>query len=343
MNNKIAIGCLVQWYEIELVEEYLQSVKNAVDMIDNKKDVIIDLYFNTDETLEKLDEDKISMSSIRDKFNKILFDIFDYEDNDEVGILGGNYDVRLSNGGPSNKLYTIADYRRDFNNNFCDEAEVLMWGETDSLIPRQTFQILDTMHTGVKDKTPKYVSFFATCKMWDDSWKILEHPEFTDKPFIDMDRVDTENWWSLRYNMTIDEMNSFNDKVEELDVRSTTQLKFNGCGLVISSEVIRAGINIPKSVFFVHEDTAFMNNLLVMFQGQLPQYIIKNVLLVHNRKHVNKRKYVKGEGEVTPGDIGGARLAHNWYDKANKLSEFNAHNFFKQTKMYTWKDVYEVH
>tara|TARA_E500000331_G_C16973293_1_gene590246 strand:- start:82 stop:732 length:651 start_codon:yes stop_codon:yes gene_type:complete len=216
-----------------------------------------------------------------------------------------------------------------------------MWGETDSLIPRQTFQILDTMHTGVKDKTPKYVSFFATCKMWDDSWKILEHPEFTDKPFIDMDRVDTENWWSLRYNMTIDEMNSFNDKVEELDVRSTTQLKFNGCGLVISSEVIRAGINIPKSVFFVHEDTAFMNNLLVMFQGQLPQYIIKNVLLVHNRKHVNKRKYVKGEGEVTPGDIGGARLAHNWYDKANKLSEFNAHNFFKQTKMYSWEDVYE--
>ena len=249
MNNKIAIGCLVQWYEIELVEEYLQSVKNAIDMIDNKKDVIIDLYFNTDETLEKLDEDKISMSSIRDKFNKILFDIFDYEDNDEVGILGGKYDVRLSNASPSNKLYTIADYRRDFNNNFCDEAEVLMWGETDSLIPRQTFQILDTMHMGVKDKTPKYVSFFATCKMWDDSWKILEHPEFTDKPFIDMDRVDTENWWSLRYNMTIDEMNSFNDKVEELDIRSTTQLKFNGCGLVISSEVIRAGVNIPKSVF----------------------------------------------------------------------------------------------
>ena len=80
-----------------------------------------------------------------------------------------------------------------------------------------------------------------------------------------------------------------------------------------------------------------------MFQGRLPQYIIKNVLLVHNRKHVNKRKYVKGEGEVTPGDIGGARLAHNWYDKANKLSEFNAHNFFKQYKMYTWEDVYEVH
>ena len=104
--NKIAIGCLVQWYEIELVEEYLQSVKNAVDMIDNKKDVIIDLYFNTDETLEKIDKDKISMSSIRDKFDKIMYDIFEY-DEDTVSLVGCSYDIRLSNRGPRNKLYTI--------------------------------------------------------------------------------------------------------------------------------------------------------------------------------------------------------------------------------------------
>ena len=43
LSNKFAIGCLVQWYEIELVEEYLQSVKNTVDMIDNKNHVIIDV------------------------------------------------------------------------------------------------------------------------------------------------------------------------------------------------------------------------------------------------------------------------------------------------------------
>ena len=37
LNNKFAIGCLIQWYEIELIEEYLQSVKNAVDFVDDKK------------------------------------------------------------------------------------------------------------------------------------------------------------------------------------------------------------------------------------------------------------------------------------------------------------------
>ena len=45
LKNKFAIGCLVQWYEIEIIEEYLQSLKNALDIIDNKENVIIDLYF----------------------------------------------------------------------------------------------------------------------------------------------------------------------------------------------------------------------------------------------------------------------------------------------------------
>ena len=73
--------------------------------------------------------------------------------------------------------------------------------------------------------------------------------------------------------MNINEMNSFNDKVEDLDIRVLNQHKFNGCGLVISSEVIKAGVNIPRSVFFVHEDTSFMI-VLQKLLGLIPQYII---------------------------------------------------------------------
>ena len=86
--------------------------------------------------------------------------------------------------------------------------------------PKQTFQVIDYLHNAVEENTPKYVGFFATCKMWDDSWKVIEHTDFTDKPFIDGDE---ENWWSLRYNMSIDEMNEINDKVESLDVHVTHQ------------------------------------------------------------------------------------------------------------------------
>jgi GT2 family glycosyltransferase len=210
-----------------------------------------------------------------------------------------------------------------------------MWGESDSLIPRQTFQILDNLQTAVKEKTPKYVTFFGTCKMWDDSWLPVEHTEFTDKPFVD---GDTENWWSLRYNMTIDEMNKFNDKVEHLDIKTIHQYKLNGCGLVMSSDVVKAGVNIPNSSFFIHEDTAFMLQLQKMFQGVIPQYVIKNILLVHNRKHTKKRSYVLGE--MKSDDVSGGRLRHDWYKRASEMSHHNAYNMFNQSKTYTWDDVF---
>ena len=329
INNKFAIGCLIQWYEIELIEEYLQSVKNALDLIDNKENVIVDLYFNCSQELEKIDEEQMTISEIKHKYKDILKKLFgDLE--------YGGYNIHSHINDVSNSMYTIADYRRDFNDNYCVKVDVLMWGESDSLIPRQTFQILDNLHTSVKENTPKYVSFFGTCKMWDESWLPIEHTEFTDKPFVD---GDTENWWSLRYNMNIDEMNSFNDKVEELDIKAINQYKFNGCGLVISSDLVKSGVNIPKSSFFIHEDTAFMLQLQRLFGGEIPQYVIKNILLVHNRKHTKKRFYVKGE--LKTDDVSGGRLRHDWYKKASDMSHHNCYNMFNQSKTYTWGDVFK--
>ncbi len=322
LNNKIAIGCLVQWYEIEMIEEYLTSIKNAVNEVKNRENVIIDFCFNINEDLEKLDTSKTTMTEINKRFDKMV----------RENLSNCNYTIFRN----EMNIYTIADYRRDFNNQYCTQSDILMWGESDSLIPRQTFQILDNLHSSVKEKTPKYVSFFGTCKMWDDSWLPIEHTEFTDKPFVD---GDTENWWSLRYNMNIDEMNAFNDKVEDLDVKVIHQYKFNGCGLVMSSELVKSGVNIPKSSFFIHEDTAFMLQLQQMFQGKIPQYVIKNILLVHNRKHTKKRSYIKGELESD--DVSGGRLRHDWYKRASDMSHHNCYNMFNQSKTYNWKDVFD--
>ena len=323
LKNKFAIGCLVQWYEIEIIEEYLQSLKNALDIIDNKENVIIDLYFYCGQKLEKIDKEQKTMPEIIRQYVDILNRLFDGY---KMHSIINRDDV----------YYTISDYRRDFNNKYCDKVDVLMWGESDSLIPRQTFQILDNMHSSIKESTPKYVSFFATCKMWDDSWLPIEHNDFTEKPFID---GDNKNWWSLRYNMNIDEMNTFNDKVEDLDVRVINQYKFNGCGLVISSDLVKSGVNIPKSSFFIHEDTAFMFQLQKMFDGKIPQYVIKNILLVHNRKHTKKRSYIMGELESD--DVSGGRLRHDWYKKASDMSHHNTYNMFNQSKIYTWNDVFD--
>ena len=316
LNNKFAIGCLVQWYEINMVGEYVESVKQAINHLENKDNVIVNFKLVINQDLEKIDESQMTMDEIISKFEKMID--------------GFELDV-------TDKLVTIADYRRWFNDYYCDKVDVLMWGESDSLIPKQTFEVLDLLHTNnINQNTHKYVTFFGGCKMWDDSWKPIEHTEFTDKPFTE---GDTENWWSLRYVMSLEEMNKINDKVEDLDIRIVSPYKFNGCGLVISSDVIKSGVNIPKSVFFVHEDTAFMHSLIKTFDGKIPQFIIKNILLVHNRKHPDKRSYVLGEDGIDKTDTGELRKAHSWYDKANKMCEHNAYNMFNQSKTYTWEDV----
>ena len=132
-------------------------------------------------------------------------------------------------------------------------------------------------------------------------------------------------------------MNSFNDKVEDLDIQTINQYKFNGCGLVISSDLVKSGVNIPKSAFFIHEDTAFMLQLQKLFGGEIPQYVIKNILLVHNRKRLDKRKYIKGEDGNTVAEM---RKSTDWYTLANKMCEQNYLNLFNPNyKSFTWDDV----
>ena len=308
-KTKFAIGCLVQWYECDIIDEYFQSLYNAVSEYNG--DIKVDILLSINQDLEKAEDDEkleYCIRTIQYAANKYKFSMNMTED-----------------------LVSIADYRRMFNENYCDIADVLIWGESDMLVPKQMFLVLDMLHQNVN--TPKYIATFGICKMWDESWKPLEHPEFTDKPFIENDY---DNWWSLKYTMSLTEMNSFNDVHEPLEVKQITPHKFNGCGLVISSEVIRSGVNIPKSVFFVHEDTAFMLMIRKVL-GDIPQYHIGNILVVHNRNHPKKRSYIQGESGTT---LNEQRRSNDWYTKANKYSEENCYNIFNPLhKSKSWNDV----
>ena len=324
MKTKFAIGCLIQWYECDIIGEYVDSLKDAINEYDGE--VIVNFTIVANQDLEKcVSEEQHSkcINKIKNRLTENGFEVLpSWQKRDGITISGN--------------LITIADYRREFNVKYCDLVDVLVWGETDMLVPKQMFVALDNLHQNVD--TPKYLATFGICKMWDESWKALEHTEFTDKPFIE---DDVKNWWSLRYTMNKDEMNSFNDKVDVMDVSLIAPHKFNGCGLVISSEVIKSGVNIPKSVFFVHEDTAFMlmtNKVL----GNIPQYHFKNILLVHNRKHPEKRVHVQGEQGIKKTDTGALRRVHDWYAHANKMCEQNCYNLFNPNyKPYTWKDVFK--
>lgn len=314
-KTKFAIGCLVQWYEVDIIGEYIETLKEAIDEYDGE--VIVDIFLSLNQDLEKT-SDKNFFQTLPGKFQELIWEL------EKTVKVNYNFGINLK---------TIADYRREFNDKYCEQVDVLVWGESDMLVPKQMFTVLDMLHQNVD--TPKYLCFFGTCKMWDDSWKIVEHTELTKIP------RDAYAYGNTRYVMSKEEMNNINSKVDTLEINSITQnYKLNGCGLVISSEIIKSGVNIPKSVFFTHEDTAFMNILNIILGNQnIPQYIIKNILLVHNREHPKKRMYIKNE---KGSDITSQRKSNNWYKIASEYSKHNAYNFNKQEKSYTWKDVWKT-
>ena len=156
MKTKFAIGCLVQWYECDIIEEYVDSLKNAISEYGGQ--VICDFTILGNQDLEKC--------TTKSQLNECI---------EKIKTICNFGNVRYID-----DLHTIADYRREFNVNYCDDVDVLVWGESDMLAPKQMFTVLDSLHNNIP--ITKYLATFGICKMWDDSWKLLEHIDFTDKP-----------------------------------------------------------------------------------------------------------------------------------------------------------------
>ena len=74
LNNTFAIGCLVQWYEIELVNEYIESLKESIDQVENKDNIFVDFVLTTNQDLEKIDG-SITMPEIKNRFHEIMKDL----------------------------------------------------------------------------------------------------------------------------------------------------------------------------------------------------------------------------------------------------------------------------
>jgi len=151
LNNTFAIGCLVQWYEVEIFEEYIDSVLQSLNNIENKNRVIVDICFNMAQNLEEIDREQMELGEIFQRFLEVRRKLTSQHINHNVKFYPESIEKATSK---LVKPYTIADYRREFNDKYCDKVDVLMWGETDSLIPKQTFDILDKLHSQIKDSTP---------------------------------------------------------------------------------------------------------------------------------------------------------------------------------------------
>ena len=327
LNYTYIIGTHVMFYEIEMFKEYIDSLIQAVHDIETPDRITFDFMFNISQYLESIDTSKISKQELIDKFNKEIERL----KNSNTGL---NVDVKIYD--DDNTLYCIADYRRDFNYYNCTKYDYLMWGETDALLPKQLFDALENIKKYASlQNIHRYTVWFAERKMWDDSWAPLEHVDFENEKYISIKHFNTEEEFkakisksphSIRYVMDIDEMNQINDKADTYDIRVLQYPKFNGCGLIMSNDLIKAGVNIPPAMFgVVAEDTAMMISAHQIMGQAYIQFIVKNILLVHNREHTKKRLYCLDKNTNLASGLGDS-YKHgkgDWFDSISHICKSN--------------------
>ncbi len=169
-----------------------------------------------------------------------------------------------------------------------------MWGETDSFFPREAFQVIETLANYTdKQNIHKYLLSFADRKMWDSSWDPLVHVDYRDVKFIDDDNGHLYKN-QAKSQLSIEEMNEINVKADEFDFSYVQQPKISGACLVLSSDLIKFGVNIPSCLLY--NDDEGLSIMCQKLLGQnFMQVVCQNILHVHARRHSQKRMYVKGE------------------------------------------------
>ena len=282
LKNKYVIGTHVMWFEIEMYADFIDGMVNLLETVENRENVTIDLCFNMLQHFEEVDNDKIKKHELVVKFKKGVATL------ESMGFIV-NQEIK-----DGDEFYFHTDYRRDLNYNYCKKVDYVMWGETDSFFPREAFQVIETLSNYTNEQNiHRYLLSFSDRKMWDSSWDPLVHVDYRDVKFIDDDKGHLYKN-QAKSQLSIEEMNEINARADEFDFSYVKQPKISGACLVLSSDLIKSGVNIPPCLLYNDDEGLSILSHKLMGQNFI-QFVCQNILHVHARRHSKKRLYVKNE------------------------------------------------
>ena len=306
LRNRYVIGTHVMWFEIEMYADFIDGMVNLLETVENKENVTIDLCFNMLQHFEKVDTDKIKKHELVIKFKKGVATL------ESMGFIV-NQEIK-----DGDEFYFHTDYRRDLNYNYCKKVDYVMWGETDSFFPREAFQVIEALSNYADSQNiHRYLLSFADRKMWDASWDPLVHVDYRDVEFIDDDNGHL-NPNQAKSPMSVGKMNEINARADEFDFSYIKHPKISGACLVLSSDLIKSGVNIPSCLLYNDDEGLSILSHKLMGQNFI-QFVCQNILHVHARRHPQKRLYVKNENN--PHSF--LNEKNNTFKKFLELSRYN--------------------
>ena len=312
------------FYEIKIYKEYIDGLINLLETVDNKENVYLDLCFNVSEKIEKIDTDKISKEELLKLFKEGITRLKD------INIPNIKWKIIT----PEDDFYFHADYRRDLNYYYCKKVDYIMHGETDSFFPKEALQALESLSEYTNaNNIHRYIVCFADRKMWDPSWDPTVHPKYIDHVFED--GPDSHlNPNQAKSRMSIEDMNKINSEVEEFDFTYINEPKIDGSCLVLSADLVKFGVNIPPCLIYNDDHGLSIMSGKLLGKNYM-QFICKNLLKVHARRHPEKRLYVLNEDN--PYSLG---KKIDIFEEFRRLSDANIQTLASNApnKFYEYKD-----
>jgi hypothetical protein len=258
--NKYLYTLHIMWYESKMLNETLDSLRDAISNCNTPVDILICL--NSQTYIEKPEDGYVPENMFNEFINHPVLET-----------------AKIIKKTDSDNFYNIGDWRRDIYGPEYD-YKYIIWGESDCLVPEDYFFLLDNINLD----HPHFISL-STRKMWDSTWDNVEHewirqfprngppdrPEQAPKPYNCTDYI------------TIDELNEFNKKFEPYLV-NIQPLKIDGNMTTLSSGLPYPFL--PLDLHFAREDYCLE---LFFTKKQIPQYHIPTRLKGHNQVHPKKR------------------------------------------------------
>ena len=169
---------------------------------------------------------------------------------------------------------------------------------------------------------------------------------------LDLKNYMIKNDWILEEVMEVvfiecGSMNTpgINQRCDELDVRVLKEPQFDGSILVLSSDLLKNGVNVPRCILgHAVDDTSMMYSCRQIMGEAYVQFTVKNILKVHNRNHPEKRNYcLQMEGDRICTQEKGPNQRGGWYENLKYLANVNLSTFGKfQDRFNTYEDFKNI-
>ena len=263
-------------FHIDMVEKTIMQLKRASNYANTKKYLCLDIVLDVSDENFEWNKCSIPKQFFIDKF-KYLEKYCDFclEVNFRID------DTLKSSGAHQRQI--LEENNGEYN---------LIWLDPDIYFPVEIFYVLENIIPVIEKSKSTYMITPQVAKFWDPSWNIISNEKYVNSSI----KFDDINVYELD---TCD--------VENIELIKNYNHKFAGGWFNFHSKELTKLMKLPENIGIFHHIDMFQQEKFKILNKKgydIPQYIIKNCVILEDRKYYHKNEFWTKYIPLKPGSSG---------------------------------------